>query len=133
MIDNYVHAISREAHSDEAFLATMAIIIWHFYNVHFNPDKFPGSKVWLTGKLSREEMKKEHPLELEEIEKNTELKNGKETSQEIVTSRDSETRDIKQFDELKNEDEKLPEKEIKPGSDTGTSNKKNLFDDEDKR
>lgn len=70
LIDNYFHAISREAHSDEAFLATMAIILWHFYNVHFNPDKFPGSKVWLTGKMSRKEMEEEHPLELEEIEKN---------------------------------------------------------------
>ncbi len=69
IIDNYVHAISREAHSDEALLATLAIIGWHFYNVHFNPDKFPGSKVWMTGTMTKEEMEKEHPLELEEIEK----------------------------------------------------------------
>jgi len=68
IVDNYVHAISREAHSDEALLATLAILIWHFYNVHFNPDKFPGSKVWFSGKMTRKEMEEEHPLELEEIE-----------------------------------------------------------------
>jgi cytochrome b subunit of formate dehydrogenase len=67
IITNYVHAIAREVHSDEAMLATLAIVIWHMYNVHLNPHKFPMSKVWITGKLSRKEMEDEHPLELEEI------------------------------------------------------------------
>lgn len=58
--------ISREAHSDEALLATLAIIIWHFYNVHFNPHKFPGSLTWWNGKISIDEFKREHPLEYEE-------------------------------------------------------------------
>ncbi|NOZ02509.1 MAG: hypothetical protein GXP54_11545, partial [Deltaproteobacteria bacterium] len=31
--------IAKEMHSDEAMLATLAIVIWHFYNAHFNPDK----------------------------------------------------------------------------------------------
>jgi len=30
------------------------------------------NKAWLTGLLTKEEMEKEHPLELEEIEKNKE-------------------------------------------------------------
>lgn len=59
--------VAREAHSDEALLATLAIIIWHFYNVHFNPRRFPGSLTWLTGKISEEEMMHDHPLEYEEI------------------------------------------------------------------
>ena len=63
----YVLDIAKEAHSDEALLATLAIIIWHFYNVHFNPHKFPMNKAWLSGKLSEEEMVEEHPLEYEEI------------------------------------------------------------------
>jgi formate dehydrogenase subunit gamma len=62
----YVFDIGREAHSDEALLATLAIVIWHFYNVHFNPHKFPGSLTWLNGKISMEEFKEEHPLEYEE-------------------------------------------------------------------
>ena len=57
--------VAWSAHSYEAFLAVMAIIIWHFWSVHFNPKKFPMNKVWLTGKLSEEEMKEEHPLEYE--------------------------------------------------------------------
>jgi cytochrome b subunit of formate dehydrogenase len=63
----YVYDIAKEVHSDEALLATLAIVIWHFYNVHFNPSRFPGSMVWYHGKLTEEQMRDEHPLELEEI------------------------------------------------------------------
>jgi len=62
----YVYDIAREAHSDEALLATLAIVIWHFYNVHFNPKKFPGSLTWWHGKITLEEFREEHPLEYEE-------------------------------------------------------------------
>ena len=72
----YVLDIAKEAHSDEALLATLAIIIWHFYNVHFNPRKFPMNKVWLTGKMSEEEMIEEHPLEYEEVLREEERRRG---------------------------------------------------------
>ena len=42
--------IAREAHSDEGLLATLAIIIWHFYNVHLNPENFPMNWTMFTGK-----------------------------------------------------------------------------------
>jgi formate dehydrogenase subunit gamma len=59
--------VAHEAHSDEGLLAMLAIIIWHFYNVHFNPDRFPMSWVWWTGKMTKEEMIEHHPLEYERI------------------------------------------------------------------
>jgi cytochrome b subunit of formate dehydrogenase len=55
---------AKAAHGAEAILAVLAIIIWHFYHVHlrhFNKSMF-------TGQMTREEMKHEHPAELEEIE-----------------------------------------------------------------
>jgi len=55
------------AHSDEAVLAFLAILMWHFYNTHFHPEHFPMSPVWLTGSLTESEMAREHPLELERI------------------------------------------------------------------
>lgn len=55
-------------HYYEAILATLAIIVWHFYYVFVNPDFSPMSFTWLDGKLSRELMAHEHPLELDEIE-----------------------------------------------------------------
>ena len=43
--------VSYIAHSYEGLLAMMAIIIWHFYNTHFNPDTFPMNPAWLTGNM----------------------------------------------------------------------------------
>jgi hypothetical protein len=55
------------AHSDEAILAISAIVVWHFYNVHYKPDKFPMSWVWLTGRISEHDIQHEHPLEYERL------------------------------------------------------------------
>ena len=55
--------ISRTIHFYEAILATLAIIVWHFYFVIFNPDVYPMNLSWLTGRMSEKEMLEEHPLE----------------------------------------------------------------------
>jgi cytochrome b subunit of formate dehydrogenase len=59
--------IAREAHSDEGLLATLAIIIWHFYNVHLNPEHFPMNRAFLTGMIHEAEMRAHHPREYEEL------------------------------------------------------------------
>lgn len=61
--------ISRTIHYYEAILATLAIIVWHFYFVIFNPDVYPMNLAWLTGRMSESEMLEEHPLQLEEMKK----------------------------------------------------------------
>lgn len=55
-------------HYYEAILATLAIVVWHFYFTMFNPDVFPISKAMVTGELTLEEMEREHPQELCAIE-----------------------------------------------------------------
>lgn len=67
IVSNTGMDIATAIHYYEAILATLAIIVWHFYFVIYNPDVYPMNKAWLTGHLSEEEMEKEHPLELEEI------------------------------------------------------------------
>jgi formate dehydrogenase subunit gamma len=57
------YTLASEVHADEAILATLALFIWHFYNVHFNPSRFPGTWLWWHGKMSRKEMLHDHPLE----------------------------------------------------------------------
>jgi formate dehydrogenase subunit gamma len=52
-------------HSDEALLAIVFILFWHFYNEHLKPEVFPMSWIWLTGKISTEKLKHHHPLEYE--------------------------------------------------------------------
>jgi hypothetical protein len=57
--------VIRIMHSDEALLAIVFILFWHFYNEHLKWDKFPMSMTWITGKITLEQMKHEHPLEYE--------------------------------------------------------------------
>lgn len=66
-LPKYALDIAQAVHSDEALLAAAAIIIWHFYNVHFNPECFPMNWAWLTGRISRKRMRKHHPLEYERL------------------------------------------------------------------
>jgi len=63
----WVHDIFVIAHGYEAMLAFLAIIIWHMYNVHLNPEVFPMSKIWLNGKISGHELKTLHALEYRKI------------------------------------------------------------------
>ena len=59
--------VSRTIHFWEAWLATLAILVWHFYFVIFNPDVYPMNMSWLNGRLTEREMEEEHPLELERV------------------------------------------------------------------
>jgi formate dehydrogenase gamma subunit len=61
--------ISTAIHWYEAILASLAILVWHFYFIFLNPDVSPMNKAWITGNLTREQMEHEHPRELEELEK----------------------------------------------------------------
>ncbi|RMF93188.1 MAG: cytochrome B [Candidatus Schekmanbacteria bacterium] len=60
--------IAELVHYYEAWLATLAIIVWHIYYVVLNPSVYPMNWCWLTGKISLDEMKEEHPIELEKRE-----------------------------------------------------------------
>jgi predicted CXXCH cytochrome family protein len=61
--------ISRTIHFYEAWLAMLAILVWHIYYVVVNPDVYPMNTAWLTGMVTEKEMMEEHPLELEAIKK----------------------------------------------------------------
>ncbi len=62
---NWIWEVIFIMHSDEALLAIVFILFWHFYNEHLRWNKFPMSMTWITGKISIEDMKHEHPLEYE--------------------------------------------------------------------
>ena len=59
--------VAQTVHLYEAWLATLAIIVWHFYFVIFNPDVYPLNLSFLTGSLTEEEMRDEHPDELRRL------------------------------------------------------------------
>jgi cytochrome b subunit of formate dehydrogenase len=76
---------ARTIHYYEAWLATLAIIVWHFYFVIFNPDVYPLNLAFWKGTLSEEEMEDEHPLELEELKKEELLEELESDQQKIQT------------------------------------------------
>ncbi len=60
--------VARAIHYYEAILATLSILVWHFYFVIFNPSVYPINPAWWTGKISAEQMEEEHPLEFAEFQ-----------------------------------------------------------------
>jgi len=54
---------AKEMHAGEALLALLVIVTWHMYSVILSPTHFPGDWSIFTGKISREKLREEHPLE----------------------------------------------------------------------
>jgi cytochrome b subunit of formate dehydrogenase len=54
-------------HYYEAWLATLAILVWHFYWVIFNPGVYPMNWSWLTGLISEEMLRHDHAGEYERL------------------------------------------------------------------
>jgi cytochrome b subunit of formate dehydrogenase len=59
--------VATAIHFYEAVLATLAIIVWHFYAVFFDPDVYPMNWAWFDGKMSVEHYSHEHGLDSETI------------------------------------------------------------------
>ncbi|PYS68933.1 MAG: cytochrome B, partial [Acidobacteria bacterium] len=59
--------IALAIHFYEAVLATLAIIVWHFYHVIFDPDVYPVNFAFIDGRVSAELYKEEHELAFEQI------------------------------------------------------------------
>ncbi len=72
--------VSRAIHFYEAWLASLAILVWHLYYVIFNPDTYPMNMAWLTGMLTEREMEEEHPLELERLRQAARAEEGPTTT-----------------------------------------------------
>jgi len=58
--------VATTVHLYEAILATLAIIVWHFYFVIFDPDIYPLNWAWFDGRVNREHYREEHPLDTPE-------------------------------------------------------------------
>ena len=55
--------IATAIHFYEAVLATLAIVVWHFYQVFLDPDVYPMNWTWWDGKMSFEHYREEHALD----------------------------------------------------------------------
>jgi len=57
--------VATAIHYYEAILATLAIVVWHFYQVFFDPDVYPMNWAWWDGKMPVEHYRHEHGLDTE--------------------------------------------------------------------
>ena len=58
-------------HYYEAWLAFLAILIWHMYATIFSPRVYPMNPSWLTGMMPEDMYRHEHPGHLEEARQET--------------------------------------------------------------
>jgi len=66
--------IAQIMHSDEAVLAVGFIFVVHMFNTHLRPQKFPLDPSIFTGKVSEEELQREHALEWERMQDDPSLR-----------------------------------------------------------
>jgi cytochrome b subunit of formate dehydrogenase len=59
-------------HFYEAVVATLAIVVWHFYHVVFDPEVYPVNLAFYDGKVSEELYREEHELDFERAKRESE-------------------------------------------------------------
>jgi cytochrome b subunit of formate dehydrogenase/5-methylcytosine-specific restriction endonuclease McrA len=59
--------VATAIHFYEAILATLAIIVWHFYQIFLDPDTYPMNWAWWDGKVSEHHYEEEHGLDSETL------------------------------------------------------------------
>ena len=62
-LPRWVVDVALTIHYYEAVLACLAIVVWHFYHVIFDPDVYPLNAACLDGRVSEHWQEEEHPLE----------------------------------------------------------------------
>ena len=60
--------VATTVHFYEAILATLAIVVWHFYQIIFDPEVYPMNWAWWDGKMSIEHYVTEHGLDAKTID-----------------------------------------------------------------
>ncbi|MGA9528125.1 MAG: cytochrome b/b6 domain-containing protein [Terriglobales bacterium] len=59
--------IATSIHLYEAILASLAIVVWHFYQIFIDPDVYPMNWAWWDGKVSEHHYQEEHGLDSETL------------------------------------------------------------------
>ena len=59
--------VATTVHYYEAILAALAILVWHFYQVIFDPDVYPVNFAFIDGRVPEELYKEEHELAYEKM------------------------------------------------------------------
>jgi cytochrome b subunit of formate dehydrogenase len=80
--------IATAIHFYEAVLATLAIVVWHFYQVFLDPDVYPMNWAWWDGKMTLHHYQEEHGLDRATLMGNP----GDEAAGEAASRQESEVK-----------------------------------------
>jgi len=84
--------IATAIHFYEAVLATLAIVVWHFYQVFLDPDVYPMNWAWWDGKMTVHHYREEHGLDRAALMK---ASSSSDAAVEAVTGEESESAEAK--------------------------------------
>jgi formate dehydrogenase gamma subunit len=85
-LPRWIVDVALTIHYYEAVLACLAIVVWHFYHVIFDPDIYPLNTACWNGRVSEEWQKHEHPLDEKTLQLTTADSNlGQTDSAEKLT------------------------------------------------
>ncbi len=77
----WIVSVSETIHHYEAWLAMLAIGVFHFFFVIFHPDQYPMSFTWLNGDMPEDEIKHHHPRWYKELQDEEAAKESKKTDE----------------------------------------------------
>jgi len=90
-------------HYYEAWLAFLAILVWHMYSTVFSPGVYPMNPSWIDGKMPLDVYKHEHAsdpvLSGEPVEEPVQVVEDSEESEQVEPDEKSETENIEDTDE----------------------------------
>ncbi len=79
--------VSEIIHFYEAILASLAILVWHWFFVIFHPREYPMSFTWIDGKMSLQNYRHHHDKHFKKILLNwTEFRNGRIEKKKLTHS-----------------------------------------------
>jgi len=59
--------VCKALHYYEALLATLAIVVWHFFYMIIDPETYPVNFSFITGTMTEEQYMERHPLDYEKM------------------------------------------------------------------
>ncbi|MGI9103296.1 MAG: formate dehydrogenase subunit gamma, partial [Terriglobales bacterium] len=74
--------VATAIHFYEAVLATLAILVWHFYQIMGDPDVYPMNWAWYDGRMSVEHYQEEHGLDGETVLRSVEAEAAKNAARD---------------------------------------------------
>jgi formate dehydrogenase gamma subunit len=95
----WVSDAATAVHYYEAVLATLSILVWHFYMVIFDPNVYPMETSWLTGKVGAEHYAHTRPDYLRALEKESQDVSDREREQEKKPEQEGKKDDAEPRDE----------------------------------